>query len=344
MGNVLIWDHYFSYLLRHTSCVNLVKSLSLCLHFPTAGQRHSPCPLRGHCAKECCLSLLWVLYEQQLWPKAGVLSKWAFWVGYEEAKMELLSDVTDETVSILTLSLIYLPQHGFLSSVAPLAGGIYSASLPYYLVFLHGPVTLIFSAAVVGKNKWKDRATNQGAIASVAFDELFAAEREFSQWLACTCIFPWHLLQEVQSPKSCNCCVSENLTWSRVGLPSLDSHSEFADTQVGLGAQLSTCTALVFQGYPENGIASTIVPHECISKGRLWSFSARETHSPRSPDALSGAHRRLQFLKQVLYWWCVLMCSAGVWDRLRLPFRYQRSSTTCFFKQHLYGQEHGLAV
>lgn len=40
-----------------------------------------------------------------------------------------------------------------LSSVAPLAGGIYSASLPYYSVFLHGPVILIFSAAVVGKTK-----------------------------------------------------------------------------------------------------------------------------------------------------------------------------------------------
>ena len=164
-------------------------------------------------------------------------------------------------------------------------------------------MTLIFSAAVVGKTKWKHRATNQGPIGSVAFDELVAAEREFSQWLACTCIFPWHLLQEVQSPKSCNYFVSDNLSRNRVGLPSPDSHSEFADTQVGPGTQLSTRTALVFPGYPENGqgIASAIAPHECISKGRLCSFSAREMHSPKSPDALSGAHRRVQFLKQILY-------------------------------------------
>jgi len=61
---------------------------------------------------------------------------------------------------------------------------------------------------------------------------------------------------------------------------------------MGLEAQLSTRTAFILQGYPENvhGIASAIASHDWLSKGRLCSFSARETHSPASPDALSGTH------------------------------------------------------
>lgn len=86
-----------------------------------------------------------------------------------------------------------------------------------------------------------------------------------------------------------------------MGLPSPDSPSEFANTRVGLGAQLSTCTALVFQGYPENGqgIASAIAPHECISKGRLCSFSARETHSPKALMLFQGYTGDSSFLKKI---------------------------------------------